>query len=687
MRFSIIIVLFFLTTLSGIAQSDSLPPISFHPDLDPSTKLSMCIDTIGRYLYRDNKIVDQTIEIADLIIAENSEIPNSLLMEFAIEKTFFAIDINDLILSYKIIKENEGLLDDESISSKKKRRFNYVNGFTHMAIGDLATAQNIYYELAMQSEAEKDTSLYISSLYSLGQLYTQEEDYESAIKNFLQILELNETFEDTSTSIALLSYELAFTYVEARQYEKGLDVIEAGLTLLENEDIDRLKHDFLLLKGKISLNQNDPASARKFYEVAAPLALQRESSIYEYDLDLFHARLLALEGDYYSSLSIYDAMFVNQDSNNFETKYEILDYAHKVAFKLGDHTKAYQYATLQNEVNKKIQAKKKKQETAYLKIKFESEQKESENQKLAVSILAEQNQNRLLYFTSCAFLLGLLILIIAYFQKKQYSQKLQEEVRKQTHDLETTNQRLNKTNKELFQFSHICSHDLKEPIITIKNFLSLIEKENTTQKNTQHFQYVNQNLTRLSNLLEQIRIYFDINDDEKLVFEKINIHEIHELIEEELLEAINKKNAVVTIENELATPFINCSKIGLTIVLKTLINNAIRFNNSEKPHVTIRYTQKNNQLLISVEDNGIGIQEQYFDYIFEPFKTLESRHIHNSAGLGLSICKKIIIALGGDISVSSEIDKGSTFRISLHMSAANNEKFNKSEVNEMVLLE
>lgn len=65
----------------------------------------------------------------------------------------------------------------------------------------------------------------------------------------------------------------------------------------------------------------------------------------------------------------------------------------------------------------------------------------------------------------------------------------------------------------------------------------------------------------------------------------------------------------------------------------------------------------------SVIDNGIGIEDQYHDHIFEPFKTLQSKSKHDSAGLGLAIVKKIIQQLGGTIEVHSTLDKGSAFTI------------------------
>ena len=104
--------------------------------------------------------------------------------------------------------------------------------------------------------------------------------------------------------------------------------------------------------------------------------------------------------------------------------------------------------------------------------------------------------------------------------------------------------------------------------------------------------------------------------------------------------------------------------MGLTLVLKNLIHNALQFNTSPQPTIEVSCRRQEGLLMIQVADNGMGIEEQYFDYIFEPFKTLESKSNTDSAGLGLAICKKIIHAMDGTISMASTVGSGSVFYLS-----------------------
>ncbi|MBC8046057.1 MAG: PAS domain-containing sensor histidine kinase, partial [Fimbriimonadaceae bacterium] len=93
--------------------------------------------------------------------------------------------------------------------------------------------------------------------------------------------------------------------------------------------------------------------------------------------------------------------------------------------------------------------------------------------------------------------------------------------------------------------------------------------------------------------------------------------------------------------------------------------NAVKYNTSLNPQIHIQMHNGNDQYTWYVKDNGIGIEPQYHDRIFEMFKRLHNREIYQGSGLGLSITKKIINKLDGEIGVISEEGKGSTFWFSI----------------------
>ena len=105
-----------------------------------------------------------------------------------------------------------------------------------------------------EGHSKEDTSKIFNSLYSLGQLYAGEKDYDSAIKHFLNIIALKKTFKGRASNYVLTDYELSQAYMNSGQNDKALQVIKSGLVYLEQEKIERLKPDFLILHGRIALD-------------------------------------------------------------------------------------------------------------------------------------------------------------------------------------------------------------------------------------------------------------------------------------------------------------------------------------------------------------------------------------------------------------------------------------------------
>jgi len=100
-------------------------------------------------------------------------------------------------------------------------------------------------------------------------------------------------------------------------------------------------------------------------------------------------------------------------------------------------------------------------------------------------------------------------------------------------------------------------------------------------------------------------------------------------------------------------------------LFQNLISNAIKFTDKEKPIVSIKKKCTNTDFKFIVKDNGIGIDETYFDHIFTLFKRLEKRDDFDGTGIGLSICKQVIEKHNGTISVKSKINEGSEFIITI----------------------
>jgi len=222
-------------------------------------------------------------------------------------------------------------------------------------------------------------------------------------------------------------------------------------------------------------------------------------------------------------------------------------------------------------------------------------------------------------------------------------------------------EQLGRQNAELERFTYTVSHDLRNPLVTIKGFLGMLEKdlrENRQDKIQNDFQRIANAADKmqalLSDLLELSRIGRIINPPEEVDLVKLTQAAI------ETLDArLRSTNVNMIISPDL--PIIFGDRIRLREVLENLIDNAAKYTARQPdPIVEIGARIQNGEQIIFVKDNGIGIESKYQTRIFSLFEKLNP--ISEGTGIGLALVKRIIESHGGRVWVDSEgLGKGSTF--------------------------
>ena len=110
-------------------------------------------------------------------------------------------------------------------------------------------------------------------------------------------------------------------------------------------------------------------------------------------------------------------------------------------------------------------------------------------------------------------------------------------------------------------------------------------------------------------------------------------------------------------------PVVQASPQAIQVILKNLVENAMKYNDKEVPEVGLSYTKNATHHLLSVRDNGIGVKPEYHEQIFQMFKRLHTRQHYAGTGMGLAISRKLARRFGGDITVESTPGKGSVFTL------------------------
>ncbi len=221
------------------------------------------------------------------------------------------------------------------------------------------------------------------------------------------------------------------------------------------------------------------------------------------------------------------------------------------------------------------------------------------------------------------------------------------------------NENLLRSNKELEQFAYVASHDLQEPLRMVSSFTQLLSqryKDKLDQDAQDFIQYAVDGAIRMQILINDLLDYSRVGTRGKN-FSHVDMHTVLGQVVSNLNLKIQEKNALVT-NDEL--PEVFADEGQMVQLLQNLIGNAIKFCKSS-PRIHIDAKEENEHYLFSVSDNGIGIEEQYFDKIFQIFQRLHPRDVYGGTGIGLAICKRIIERHGGKIWVESKPGKGSRF--------------------------
>jgi|GEM_PF-2944574 len=237
------------------------------------------------------------------------------------------------------------------------------------------------------------------------------------------------------------------------------------------------------------------------------------------------------------------------------------------------------------------------------------------------------------------------------------------ELRRTSNLLKEKNAELEKANAELDKFVYSSSHELRAPLTSILGLIGIAKMEDPAENQLNYLNLMEQSVNRLDKFIREI-VHYSRNSKLEIQKEKIDFHSMIEDIIKDLyyIDGVDKICITTQIHDDIS--LINDAG-RLKVIITNLISNAIRYHNLDNPnpYICIQVKTNREKAVIEVKDNGLGIEKEHLDKVFQMFYRA-SNHSKGS-GIGLYIVKEMLAKLNGTIDLTSEPRQGTVFRVEI----------------------
>lgn len=561
--------------------------------------------------------------------------------------------------------ENDIILKD---SSKISRDYNNI-GNDHYDLGEYDDAFYYFTQSHRVATVIRDTFRVLVSLHNVGRVFKELGQYDRALDHLHLAMKMSERQKDVE-GIAYSYDEIGDVQLRKGEYDSALVTLAQALKLTRQLHINVLEPRIHSKLATVFLRKGDFTKARGHYDSAYILHDLTKDRFGAAEIELGRGIVYIKEGKYNEALDKIEASLVVAKELNARVL-EIKCYNQLSALweMKGDYQKSLMYFKEYKQLEDTLFSQEMQGKLLRDQLRFETESRDSR-----IAFLSELQAIQRGEIKKQEFVRNILVVVMALSgillitvyrsgrRRRQINTLLlrhQEEMEKRSEELERLNQVKDK-------FFSIISHDLRSPINALAGLLDLLDKGAVSSEELpKHIKELkarfNHTRTLLNNLLDWTLLQMD----------KLNLQagkiDIHHIVEEnmQLLSSVQGKD--IKLINEIprnAIGFADSNTINL--VIRNLMTNAIKFTN-DGGEVNIKAREKGSEWLVSVTDNGVGMNNEVLKMLFDKTAPYTTRGTANEkgTGLGLILCKEFIEKNGGKIWVESQEGKGSTFYFTL----------------------
>ncbi len=250
-------------------------------------------------------------------------------------------------------------------------------------------------------------------------------------------------------------------------------------------------------------------------------------------------------------------------------------------------------------------------------------------------------------------------------ERTEAIEKQKEELKQANAELKIKTSALEEANKDSRFFAHLISHDLREPLRSISGFMELLESKykGRLDKNAdEYIQFAIDGAARMNALIEDMLIYSRL-EHSRDNFKEVSIKDVMTVVLDNLHGIVTHTQADIVVGDNLPTVFADFSQ--MVQLFQNLVDNAVKYKGDTLPRIKVSASRQDKNWLFSIEDNGIGIPDQYKERVFVMFQRLHTRDKYEGTGVGLAICKKIVERHGGTIWAEPALKGGTIFHFTI----------------------
>jgi signal transduction histidine kinase len=657
----------------------------------PPSDIKVLIDRALEHRLKDEKRSMQTLDEARKIAA----IKNDWISFFHIEKCSGLIfeDNNRLdsaLTHYQIALNHANQLGNNNFRATIYNDIAIVN----KRMGKYKIAKDFYQKSMEVAHQTKDLQSEEFSYHGLGTLYETLGDYEKAIESYWASIRIAEERKSRSGVVNTMQ-NIAITYTKLSNNQTALETIEKAyqLSLQENDtlligsvlfDYGKVLNtsgnaDQALLKFNESLKlfqtvNLKPLIARCYFYIADTYTSKGEYALAQtYFLQCSDYKDFISIKSYTELNSKLGALYLKLDKWGEAEKYFLISFKQADKYQLRDlkkesalnlakiyahqqnFTRAYQFENIASQLRDSLYNEAQSKGITELQFKYDTEKSEKEIQALKL----KQTEFILIF----GGILLLSIIFVSFYIIRLRGRNNRELFLKNSQ-IEGQNRLLMEKNAALEQFAYAAAHDLKEPLRSIGSFANLLQRryKNQLDESAQEYMaFIVNGAKRMNDLLVGL-LNFSALTSQVADNEEVRLFDVLEVVKSNLKTSIEDKEAEIHIKNNL--PSIPMHHLHLVQLFQNLLSNSLKFT-ERKPRIEISSEDNENEVIISIADNGIGMDQAYESKVFRLFHRLNKNKNYEGSGVGLSICKNIVEKYGGRIWYESVIGEGTTFFLAI----------------------